>query len=203
MDQAARGWDSDRDARHSSCAQGATALISKRVEHMKRLVKIAATAAALVLVSTLVSTPANAAEKDEFSDIEGEPTSSLTVEATEGGVSTLSNLNSPAGCAGKTDYAHWSELVYAAVHGRTTCTVAVPALGVSTILQKQGWLYWESMLTDHSDDTNSKDSEDAHPHWVCQGWGSQNYRGVSTHWSQEASGRYSATTVGAEKRFSC
>lgn len=56
---------------------------------MKRLTKIATTAAALVLLSTLMSTPANAAEKDEFSDIEGEPTATLTVESPEGDVATL------------------------------------------------------------------------------------------------------------------
>lgn len=115
----------------------------------------------------------------------------------------LSNLNSPAGCYGQTDRPHLSELAFSSVHGRTRCAVAVPALGVSTILQKQGWLYWESMLTDHNDDVNSRDSEDAHPHWDCRGWQSQNYRGVSTHWSQESSGRYSANTVGQEWRFYC
>lgn len=170
---------------------------------MKRFAKIAAGVAAFVLVSTLVSTPANAAERDEYSDIEGDPTSALTVEVPEGSVATLAPLYSPASCEGKTDRAHLSQLTWAAVHGRTTCKVAVPSLGVSTILQKQGWLYWESMLTDHSSKTNSTDSEDAHPHWVCGGWGSQNYRGVSTHWSQESSGRYSATTVGQEWRFHC
>lgn len=158
---------------------------------------------ALTTAIVMMGAPANADERDEFSDIEGDPTSSLTVEDSDGVNARLAPLNSPAGCNGQTDRAHQSELTYASVHGRTRCAVNVPSLGVTTILQKQGWAYWESMLTTSSSRSNAKDSQDAHPHWTCLGWASQNYRGVSTHWSQESSGRYSATTVGAEWRFYC
>lgn len=110
---------------------------------------------------------------------------------------------SPAGCAGQTDYAHWSSGSNASVHARTSCSIVVPALGVSTNLQKQGWAYWENVKWGESSRAAASHSQDAHPHWYCGGWGSQNYRGVSSHWSDEASGYYTATTVGAENRFGC
>jgi hypothetical protein len=146
------------------------------------------------------------APRDRYSTIEGEPQAGLVsgTPRNGSGVSALAgSLQSPSGCAGQTDRAHWALGNYASVHGRTTCKLRVGSLGVSTILQKQGWLYWESMLTDHSSQINKTTSYDAHPHWLCAGWGSQNYRGVSTHWSQESTGRYSATTVGAQWRFGC
>ncbi|MFJ4223820.1 hypothetical protein [Microbacterium sp. NPDC089695] len=170
---------------------------------MRRLSALTWAAAAALVLGLTTAAPASASETDEFSDIEGDPYTGLVYEPAEGEAVSARGTNfSPAGCAGQTDYAHKS-FNEASVHGRTTCTVAVGSLGVTTILQKQGWLYWESQLNDSSSRTNSKNSQDAHPHWYCGGWGSQNYRGVSTHWSQEASGRYSATTVGMEKRFSC
>lgn len=189
---------------------------------MRKRSLIASAAAAAIAFGLLVASPAHAATpdlegsesgpgersappRDKFSDVEGEPTQGLVAEPVEGGdaAAFAGSLASPSGCVGETHYAHWSIGNYASVHGDTTCKIKVGSLGVTTILQKQGWLYWESMVTKSSSMTASNWSKDATPHWLCAGWGSQNYRGVSTHWSQETSGRYSTTTVGVEKRFGC
>lgn len=124
----------------------------------------------------------------------------------EGGITPMYLQFSPAGCFGQTDYAHQggSGWVEASVHGRTVCTnYAVNQVGVTTSLQKQGWLYWETMKSQPSSRVNSTQSYDATPHWNCYGWGSQNYRGISYHWSQEPTGSYGSETSGYEKRFSC
>lgn len=109
---------------------------------------------------------------------------------------------SPNGCHGKTNYAHPSGSD-ASVHGHTRCAQAVAELGVTTTLQKKGWFWWDNLATDSSQRSNSKDSEDAHPHWNCTGSGTQSYRGVSSHYSIEATGTYTGNTAGAEGRFSC
>jgi hypothetical protein len=109
---------------------------------------------------------------------------------------------SPAGCYGQTDYAHRSEH-YMSVHGRTRCTTPVPELGVTTTLQKLGWVYWENMMSDMSSNTGATTSHDAHPHWDCRGWGDQTYRGASSHYSIEPSGTYTVDTGGVEGRFFC
>jgi hypothetical protein len=80
-----------------------------------------------------------------------------------GGDESIASVMSPSGCAGQTDYAHVSG-IYASVHGRTTCGATVAALGVTTTIQRLGWLYWESQLADDSSRANSNNSQDAHPH---------------------------------------
>jgi len=109
---------------------------------------------------------------------------------------------SPAGCAGQTDNVHKSSH-YASVHGRTKCASFVGQVGVTTIVQKKGWVGWQSMLSDSSSRSNSRNSQDAHPHWNCSGWGTQLYRGASAHFSVEGSGTYYANTVGTSHGFSC
>ncbi len=109
---------------------------------------------------------------------------------------------SPAGCGGTTDYAHKSGSD-ASVHGRTSCTRAVTKVGVTTILQKKGWISWDSMKVDSSARTGSKNSQDAHPHWRCAGWGAQSYRGYSSHFSIEGGKTYTSATRSPEKRFGC
>ncbi|UAJ81714.1 hypothetical protein IT072_20870 (plasmid) [Leifsonia sp. ZF2019] len=180
---------------------------------MNRFAKIVSLSSSIGLAIVIaVGTPALAAEPAP-ADPGPLPVAPVPT-ATETGVPAMPDLPltvsggskaafSPAGCAGKTDNAHWSNRE-ASVHGRTTCSRGiVSALGVTTSLQKQGWLYWETMNTDSSSRANSNNSQDAHPHWSCGGWGSQNYRGISTHYSREASGTYNAETSGSENRFSC
>jgi hypothetical protein len=133
--------------------------------------------------------------------------SSLTgTTLSEDGLTPMYLEFSPAGCYGQTDMAHQggSGWVEASVHGRTVCKYyAVNQVGVTTSLQKQGWLYWETMQTGTSSRVNSSTSYDATPHWNCYGWGSQNYRGISYHWSQEPTGSYGSETTGLEHRFGC
>lgn len=130
---------------------------------------------------------------------------SLTSTTAPDGLTTLGLQFSPAGCNGQTDWPHlggygWQE---ASVHGRTKCSVPVYYVGVTTTLQKQGWLWWDNMQTGSSSMVNSNNSQDATPHWNCVSAGSQNYRGVSSHWSQEPAGSFAAETSGPEKRFGC
>lgn len=130
------------------------------------------------------------------------PSEAPLTPALDGGGITI-QATSPSGCGGKTDYAHPSGSE-ASVHGRTICKfAAVGELGVTTTLQKKGWLWWDNLATDSSHRFNSKDSEDAHPHWNCTGSGTQSYRGFSSHYSIEATGTYTGNTAGAEGRFSC
>lgn len=129
----------------------------------------------------------------------------IAPSASTSGISTLALQFSPAGCYGQTDYAHqggsgWTE---ASVHGRTKCAVGVNQVGVTTSLQKQGFFWWDTMASQSSSRVNSSTSYDASPHWSCVGWGSQNYRGISHHWSVEPAGTFAADTAGLEQRFSC
>jgi hypothetical protein len=173
---------------------------------------------ALTVVVVGGGAAASAAESDDFDTIQhgpDNPDAFTTIEdgpseatltfspGTDGSAARIADVQfSPAGCTGQTDWAHPSGNE-ASVHARTTCSVRVPSLGVSTNLQKQGWFYWENIKWDESSRADASNSEDAHPHWDCSGWGSQNYRGVSSHWSDEPSGYYTATTVGGEQRFGC
>jgi hypothetical protein len=134
------------------------------------------------------------------------PESGLTSTSTgSGGITPLYLQFSPAGCYGRTDYAHQGGVgwVEASVHGVTNCTVGVNQVGVTTSLQKQGYFWWDTMESQSSSRVNSTTSYDATPHWNCLGWGSQNYRGISHHWSVEPSGTYASDTTGMENRFSC
>lgn len=109
---------------------------------------------------------------------------------------------SPAGCGGTTDYAHKSGSD-ASVHGRTSCKRSVTKVGVTTILQKKGWISWDSMKVDSSSRTGTKNSQDAHPHWRCAGWGAQTYRGYSSHFSVEGGKTYTTATRSPDQRFGC
>lgn len=178
---------------------------------MSRKSKIVALAVgSAVLMSLLGLSPAQARGHDEPATNEDSSQAPLVAGQQVGSPDKSDGLSSqslklgasPAGCYGQTDYAHKST-VYASVHGRTRCSFPVASVGVTTTLQKQGWFYWENMMSETSSRTNSATSYDAHPHWGCSGWGSQNYRGLSSHWSVEGSTRYSATTVGGEARFTC
>jgi hypothetical protein len=178
---------------------------------------IAAGIAAGLLFTAGVAAPALGAEPDSPSEwVAGTPldgweaptdpavvypsAAPLRAEQTE----TMTGGISPAGCYGQTDMAHPSDFVYASVHGRTYCSIApVLELGVTTTLQKLGWLYWENILSDSNMNQYSRTSNDAHPHWQCSGWGSQAYRGSSFHYSAEPSGTYTSNTTGLERRFSC
>lgn len=180
---------------------------------MNRSARIAGTASSIALVMVLAFGGPAVAVDAWPGDPESPPQAPVPT-ATETGLPSHPSAQlapsgggrggfSPAGCVGKTDTAHWSNRE-ASVHGRTTCSGGiVSALGVTTALQKQGWLYWETVQTDSSSRANSNNSQDAHPHWACGGWGSQNYRGISSHYSREASGLYTAETSGAENRFAC
>lgn len=151
--------------------------------------------AALIVVHAV---PAAATTTDDTSRSTGlAPVSSSQLDTDDGGRGI-----SPAGCGGTTDYAHKSGSD-ASVHGRTKCARAVTKVGVTTILQKKGWLIWESMKTDSSSRTGANNSQDAHPHWRCAGWGTQSYRGYSSHFSIESGRTYTTATASPEKRFGC
>jgi hypothetical protein len=109
---------------------------------------------------------------------------------------------SPNGCGGTTDYAHKSGSE-ASVHGRTKCRNAVTEVGVTTLLQKKGWFGWDAMNIGTSTRKAANNSQDAHPHWRCVGWGAQSYRGYSSHYSVEAGKKYVTATASPEKRWSC
>ena len=164
---------------------------------MFQKMKIALLPSALVAVTALVSVGAAASptspEPDYVADVSAETT--LGPEDGRRGVS-------PAGCAGQTDYAHKSGNS-ASVHGRTKCSTFVGRVGVTTTIQKKDWSAWRSVLVDVSYRSNSKTSQDAHPHWNCSGQGAKTYRGVSTHYSVEGSGTYYANTVGGARGFTC
>lgn len=153
----------------------------------------------LSAASIMVASPALADTEAPRESVTGQETATLAPKDKDGvGTQDIS----PAGCAGKTDYAHKS-VDQASVHGRTKCNVAVGEVGVTTDLQQEGWLWWSTMETDDSVRNNSATSYDATPHWNCEDNVDNNYRGVSSHYSVESTGTYYGSTVGAEKTFIC
>lgn len=169
---------------------------------------------ALLLTTGIGS--ANAAPDDSLSDEQissYQQSSELSPSIKAGGdggkkdsIGTMSvpMSGNPYGCYGQTDYAH-PHYPYASVHGRTKCNLNSPStLSVTTDLRKLGWFgEWTSMAS-HSSSTSYKlTSNDAHPHWNCTGWGSQAYKGTSSHYARIGSTDYYAYTAGSEARFSC
>jgi len=122
-------------------------------------------------------------------------------------VQPFDSVPSPAGCTGSTDFPHKSG-VNASVHGRMTCTVAVPRVETVTLLYRDRWYGPEQLASDSSWRTNNTTSQDAHPHWNCSGVGTYTYKGYSQHASLESDGvRYTATTSNWQdpgvSRFDC
>lgn len=163
--------------------------------HQLRTTATVLVSAALIVVQALPAAAATVTTSHE-------PVQDLPAISAPLGAKNGTRGISPAGCGGTTDYAHHSG-GDASVHGRTKCTRAVSKVGVTTILQKKGWLIWESMKSDSSSRTGAKNSQDAHPHWRCSGWGTQSYRGYSSHYSIESGRTYTTATASPEKRFGC
>jgi hypothetical protein len=105
----------------------------------------------------------------------------------------IASVLSPAGCTGSTDYPHKSG-TQASVHGRMRCDYAVPYVVTSTAITRDRWYGLETLLTDTSKRTNSWTSYDATPHPSCLHEGTYDYRGFSSHLSNEGGVSYTSNT---------